>query len=219
AGGLMSTVQLMSSSELFEFGRETWRLNHVEWSESKAQEVLTAWQTRFANEVSHLSMDEDRSSQFNFYTFTAAGLDSVVESASQFSWAWGGARVCGVVGITAIVGFLLSVDIQDWKVLLGLLLGGIFIALLGTTAGCGIAGFLKIPFNVASVQVWPYLTLSLVSQVFFILLYSQLKSGHDAKGTLKRHGFSLVLGIVSVAVFTGSGALFPIPAVRSMALQ
>lgn len=100
----MSTVQLMSSSEIFEYGRDTWRLKHVvDWSESKAQEVLTAWQTRFANEVSHLSMDEDRSSQFNFYTFTAAGLDSVVEVASQFSWLWGGARVCGTYFYDSIV--------------------------------------------------------------------------------------------------------------------
>ena len=58
--------------------------------------------------------------------------------------------VIGVVGTTALVGIGLSGDIKDWKVLLGLLLGGTFIALLGTTAGCGIAGFLKIPFNVAS---------------------------------------------------------------------
>jgi len=91
----MSTVQLMSSSELYDFFRETWRLNHVEWTEAKAQAVLTAWQTRFAEEVTHLSVDEDRSHQFNFYSFTPSGLDSVVESASQFSWTWGGIRVVG----------------------------------------------------------------------------------------------------------------------------
>jgi hypothetical protein len=91
----MSTVQLMSSSELFEFSRNTWRLHHIEWTESKAQSVLQAWQSRFAAEVSRLTLDEDRSNQFNFYSFTAAGLDSVVESASQFSWALGGLRVAG----------------------------------------------------------------------------------------------------------------------------
>jgi len=92
----MSTVQLMSSSELYEYFRETWRLHHVEWSESKAQAVLTAWQTRFASEVSLLSLDEERSQQFNFYSFTPAGLDSVVEGASQFSWSWGVLRVVGM---------------------------------------------------------------------------------------------------------------------------
>lgn len=93
----MSTVQLMSSSELYDFFRETWRLNHVEWSEPKAQAVLAAWQTRFAEEVSHLTLDDDRSHKFNFYSFTPSGLDSVVESASQFSWKWGGIRVVGML--------------------------------------------------------------------------------------------------------------------------
>lgn len=91
----MSTVQLMSSSELYDFFRATWRLHHVEWTEPKAQAVLTTWQSRFALEVSQLTMDEDRSQQFNFYSFTPAGLDSVVESASQFSWSCGFARVAG----------------------------------------------------------------------------------------------------------------------------
>lgn len=91
----MSTVQLMSSSELFEFFKETWRLHHVEWSEPKAQAVLTAWQSRFALEVSQLTMDDDANSQFNFYSFTPSGLDSVVESASHFSWTWGLVRVMG----------------------------------------------------------------------------------------------------------------------------
>lgn len=94
AGGLMSTVQLMSSSELYEFFKETWRLNHVEWTESKAQAVLAAWQAKFAERVKHLTMDEE-SNHFNFYTFTPSGLDSVVESASQFTWTSAGIRIAG----------------------------------------------------------------------------------------------------------------------------
>lgn len=98
----MSTVQLMSSSELYDFSRETWRLHHVDWTEPKAQAVLTAWQSRFALEVSQLTMDEDKSQQFNFYSFTPAGLDNVVESASQFSWSWAIARVIGEFKILII---------------------------------------------------------------------------------------------------------------------
>lgn len=41
----------------------------------------------------------------------------------------------------------------------------------------------------------------------------------DAKTTLKKYGFSLLLGILIGAVFIAAGALFPIPAVRSLALQ
>ena len=91
----MSTVQLMSSSEFYEYLRETYRIHHIEWNESKAQSVLETWQSRFAAEVSRLTFDDERSTQFNFYSFTAAGLDSVVESASQFSWTLGGLRIAG----------------------------------------------------------------------------------------------------------------------------
>lgn len=92
----MSTIQLMSYSELFEYSRGTWRLHGLEeWTVEKAEVVLEAWQARFSEEIARLSLDEDRSNQFNFYSFTASGLDSVVESASQFSWFWGGIRVAG----------------------------------------------------------------------------------------------------------------------------
>jgi hypothetical protein len=61
--------------------------------------------------------------------------------------------------------------------------------------------------------------MAMVSQVSYILLYSQINSNCDAKSTLKKHGWSLMLGVVSAAVFIAAGALFPIPAVRSLALQ
>jgi len=219
AGGLMSTVQLMSSSELFDYYRETWRLHHVDWTELKAQTVLTTWQNRFNTEIAHLTMDYERSQQFDFYSFTPAGLDAVVEDASQFSWIWSAVRVAGVVLAVVLVGTILGGDYTNLKLRTGLLVGGAALALLGVAAGCGVAGFLKIPFNVASVQVLPYLSVSLVSPVFFVLLHSQLNSGCDAKGTLKRHGFSVMLGMIAAAVFIAAGALFPIPAVRSLALQ
>jgi hypothetical protein len=69
------------------------------------------------------------------------------------------------------------------------------------------------------VQVLPYLAISLGSQVFFLLLFSQLNGRCDVKATFKRHGFSIVLGVLTVAVFVGAGGLFTIPAVRSLALQ
>lgn len=68
-------------------------------------------------------------------------------------------------------------------------------------------------------QVLPYLAMALVSQVLYILLYSQLNTGADAKTTLKKYGFSLLLGILVASTFIATGAVFPIPAVRSLALQ
>jgi len=70
-----------------------------------------------------------------------------------------------------------------------------------------------------AVQVLPYLTVSLASQVYYVLLYSQLNLGCDAKTTLRRHGFSLIIGVFTAAVFTLVGFLFNIPAVRSLAIQ
>jgi hypothetical protein len=64
--------------------------------------------------------------------------------------------IIGVIAATAFVGTVFGNAGGDnkttvsWKVRVGLLLGGALIALLGTAAGSGIAGFLKIPFNVAS---------------------------------------------------------------------
>lgn len=74
-------------------------------------------------------------------------------------------------------------------------------------------------FSVRLVQVLPYLAMALVSQVFFVLLHSQLNEATDAKTTLKKYGFSLLLGILVAACFIVAGAFFPIPAVRSLALQ
>ncbi len=127
----------------------------------------------------------------------------------------------GVLVSAVLVGLLFDGGQEpvSRKIRAGLIVGGIAIALLGTVAGCGVAALLKIPFNVASVQVLPYLAMALVSQVLYILLYSQLNTGADAKTTLKKYGFSLLLGILVASTFIATGAVFPIPAVRSLALQ
>jgi hypothetical protein len=49
-----------------------------------------------------------------------------------------------------LVGILLNGSMEDWKVRLGLLIGGTLVAVAGTAAGAGVSGFLKIPFNVAT---------------------------------------------------------------------
>lgn len=105
------------------------------------------------------------------------------------------------------------------KARVGLIVAGTVVALLGTAAGCGVAALLKISFNVASVQVLPYLAMSLISQVLFILLHSQLNGTADAKTTLRKHGFSIVLGIALASCLIALGGLFPIPAVRNLAFQ
>ena len=85
----MSTVNLMSSVNFYEYSKDIWKTKHIDpWNEAKAQTVLTKWQSRFAAEVSHMTYNDKNKpngrikfdeSHFNFYTFTPAGLDSVGE--------------------------------------------------------------------------------------------------------------------------------------------
>lgn len=104
----MSTVTLMSPMELVSFSQDSWKVKHIEnWNDSKAQAIIRKWQSRFTTEVSHLSYDDGSENfgrikihsnpqNFNFHSFTPAGLDSVVEAASQFTWIWCGLRTGGL---------------------------------------------------------------------------------------------------------------------------
>jgi len=56
----------------------------------------------------------------------------------------------GVITASVLVGIFLNGSLEDWKLRFGLLVAGILVVVAGTAAGTGIAGFLKIHFNVAT---------------------------------------------------------------------
>jgi len=56
----------------------------------------------------------------------------------------------GVIAVMTLVSVLFNGNFKDWKTRCGLVLGGGIVTFLGTVAGCGLAGAMNIPFNVAT---------------------------------------------------------------------
>ena len=47
AEALQSIVQLMGEKEVYDYHRETYRVQNIEWTQEKARSVLNAWQRQF----------------------------------------------------------------------------------------------------------------------------------------------------------------------------
>lgn len=56
ARALQTVIQLMTEREMYETYNGHWKVHHISWTMEKAQQVLNAWQKKFSNEVSSVSL-------------------------------------------------------------------------------------------------------------------------------------------------------------------
>lgn len=101
---------------------------------------------------------------------------------------------------------------------------GCLLVTLAGIAGLGCSMILQIPFNAATTQIVPFLTLGLGVDDMFLLVHNYkaiLKySTRDEIGLLlKETGLSALLTSVNNILAFGAGSILPVPALRDFCLQ
>ena len=108
----------------------------------------------------------------------------------------------------------------------GVGMAGVMLVCATVAAGLGFCALLGIPFNAASTQIVPFLSLGLGVHDMFLLTHTyaelsvhEVPSGEQTGVVLKRTGLSVLLtGLCNVAAFFAA-ATIPIPALRVFSLQ
>ncbi|XP_055690624.1 protein patched [Lutzomyia longipalpis] len=215
---LQSVVQLMGEREMYEYWNNHYKVHHVSWSPEKATAVLTAWQKKFAIEVSKIVKMDELTSSYNMFAFSSAALDEILEKYSNPSPM---GLAIGVVTIVVYAGIVLSNFQNPVRSQMGLGIAGVLLVGVSTAAGLGFCALLGISFNAATTQVVPFLALGLGVDHIFLLSHEYAKQTNEEQtaGILKKVGLSV---FVSAACTTGSflaAVLIPVPALRLFCLQ
>jgi patched 1 protein len=108
----------------------------------------------------------------------------------------------------------------------GVGMAGVVLVCASLAAGLGFCALLGIPFNAATTQIVPFLSLGLGVHDMFLLTHTyaelsvrEVPSGEQTGVVLKRTGLSVLLaGLCNVGAFFAA-ALIPIPALRVFSLQ
>ncbi|XP_043528023.1 protein patched-like [Frieseomelitta varia] len=221
AAALQTVVQLMGERELYEFFRHTYKVHHIDWSPEKAAQVLETWQRAFSNQVKYL--DANGSTPYNLYAFSTTIMNDILGKYSEVSVM---KIAIGCALMTLYAGTVLFRWKDPVRSQAGVSIAGVVLICATVAAGLGFCALLGIPFNAATTQIVPFLTLGLGVHDMFLLThtYAELSvhdvpSGEQTAIVLKRTGLSVLLtGISNVSTFFAA-AIIPIPALRVFCIQ
>uniref|UniRef100_H2Z0N6 SSD domain-containing protein n=1 Tax=Ciona savignyi TaxID=51511 RepID=H2Z0N6_CIOSA len=218
ARGLQTLFQLMGGTNMYNFHKTV--KGGPNWSMSRANAVLLAWQRKFADTIYSIQTGESRD---ELHAFTEAAATDILNEFSNVSTI----RVVG--GYLLMIGYaclsLMRSKASRSQGLVGIL--GVLLVALSVAGGLGICSAIGISFNAASTQVLPFLMLGLGVDDMFLMAHhfgeiavlSYIPFDERTGECLKRVGVSVSL--TSVAILSGFlfSLIIPMPALRAFGLQ
>lgn len=158
---------------------------------------------------------------FDFNAFSSTTLDNSLRQHSKPDFLHLTICVLIIFIYTGLVLYRFGDSVEGQS---GVGMFGVLLLCFSTAAGLGACSFIGIPFNVATTQVVPLITLGLGVYQIFILThgYDSRRNSNEQMHTsqiLKKYGLSVLFnGAVTATAFLGA-AVLPIPVLRSFALQ
>lgn len=222
AAALQTVIQLMGEREIYDYHASTYKVHHIDWNQEKANQVLEAWQRAFAKQLKKIQ-NSSESGPYNVYAFSTLSMNDILSKYSELS------PIKVVVGC-AIMVLYAGVVLWRWKDRVrsqsAVGMAGVVLVCTTLAASLGFCALFGIPFNAASTQIVPFLSLGLGVHDIFLLTHTyaelSVKEVPRAEQTgvvLKRAGLSVLLaGLCNVAAFFAA-AIIPIPALRVFSLQ
>jgi patched 1 len=218
AKALQTVVQLMGEREMYEFWSDHYKVHHIGWSPEKAAEILNAWQKKFSAEVHKIMHSASAPTSYDIFAFSSAALDEILGKFSNPN------PLCLGIGMTAILIYTAAVlyrfdDPVNGQSSVGVF--GVILLTVTTIAGLGFCALLGIPFNAATTQVVPFLSLGLGVDHIFILLHAYATSGGNEQTgqVLKKASLSILFSGTATSGSFFAAALIPVPALRVFCLQ
>ncbi|XP_023246970.1 protein patched [Copidosoma floridanum] len=222
AAALQTVIQLMGEREIYDYYSNTYKVHHIDWTQEKASQVLDAWQRMFSKQLKKIQ-NSSESGPYNVYSFSTLNMNDILSKYSELS----PLKVvigCGIMVLYAGVVLWRWKDRVRSQSAVGM--AGVVLVCATLAASLGFCALFGIPFNAASTQIVPFLSLGLGVHDIFLLTHTyaelSVKEVPRAEQTgvvLKRAGLSVLLaGLCNVAAFFAA-AIIPIPALRVFSLQ
>lgn len=198
ASGLQSTIQLMGDQDLYEYWRQTDKVNRLNgWSVEKAKMVLELWQRRFKEELKQFTRTSEAASAYKIHAMTSKSMLEPIEVDSL----WNLANIVLCFSIMTLLACALMPDFSQFqapsysnqqtytgniisrltnritKLLLRVSMALISSLFVGLTlmASLGLSCFLNLPLNMATTWILPPIALYYGFSQFITIsnIYSQ----------------------------------------------
>ena len=227
AKALQSIVQLMGEQEMFQYHRDSYHVQHLDWTIDKSKAILEAWQRKFSSEIQRFLDETDFAGSKNqqIHVFTSNSLVDIMRTFSEVNVYM---LALGYAVMLAYIGFSLHKRrnrINRSQTFLGMI--GVLLIGLSTAAGLGVCALSGLVFNPITTQILPILALLMGIDNMFLIAHTYISDfmlqnvplEHRTAECLKQSGISVLLssGLKIVAFLAAS--IIPIPALRNFSLQ
>lgn len=230
AQALQSTIELMGEQDMYDYWRKTSKVQDINnWSAEKARLILESWQRRFTEELAHFARTSSASAAFKIHTITSR---STVEPMNVYSLLdLTNLEYCFILmtifTCIAYPPFELakSHTINSLKCVVLAIVTSSAVG-LSLVASLGLASFMDLPFNMATLQILPPLALLLgFNQNFTVAkVFSRRLKQQSRPEQLTADCLYEILPLITIEslvhmVAFGVAAIIPIAATRAFALQ
>lgn len=233
AQALQSTIELMGEQDMYDYWRKTSKVQDINnWSAEKARLVIESWQRRLKEELTLFARTSPSSKHFKIHTITSRTTTEPMDAYSLLDLT--NLEYCFILmtifTIITYPSFKLSSSTSS-NLLKNTLLPLVTSSAVGLTlvASLGIAAFVDLPFNMATLQILPPLALLygfgqnlMVAGVFSRQLCgSSPKQSAEVSITECLHELLPMIITESLTHMTTLlvAAIIPIAATRAFALQ
>ncbi len=76
----------MGEKEMFDYWKDTYKVQTLGWSQAKAEAILAEWQAKFTEEVTALVEDKSLGNRYNINAFSSSHLNEILEAFSEISF-------------------------------------------------------------------------------------------------------------------------------------
>lgn len=244
AKALQTVIQLMTEREMYESWKGHYKVHQISWTPEKAGKVLSAWQSKFANEVrfpfplypftglaacstnlstplpqvARIMKSESITKSHDIFAFSSSTLDDILGKYSNLSTL----SLCIDIGATLVYAVI---TLMRWKDPIrgqsAVGIAGVLLIGMATAAGLGLCALLGRAFNAATTQVVPFLALGLGVDHIFVLTaaYAESDPSDHTKNILKKAGPTILLSSSTTIASFFAAALIPVPALKIFCLQ
>ncbi|XP_068677045.1 protein patched homolog 1-like isoform X1 [Montipora foliosa] len=219
AKAYQSIIVLRGTQQLHHHWSGKAKVNHLEWTEEEASQVLEAWKRKFTETINSRSVEQEKEDS-TVLAFSSTSFNDLLQDFSKTSYS----KVA--IGYALMLVYA-CLTLKHWSdpVESNAALGfaGVLLVTVAVSSGLGFCSFIGIKFNAASTQILPFLALGLGVDDMFLLAHT-----YSTAKDKTREPVAYCLASTGVSVFLTSfnnmfaffmAALIPIPALRSFSFQ
>ncbi|XP_039274094.2 protein patched homolog 1-like [Styela clava] len=223
--GLQTLIQLMGPTNMFDWHKNTIKVQNIKWDLDKATNVLTLWQRKFVEEMYKVKVNASsfHSNPDEIHAFAPSTAQDLILEFSNFSYL----RVAAGYFLMLVYACFTMLRCKASRSQGAVGIIGVLLVALSVMAGLGICSVIGIKFNAATTQVLPFLMLGLGVDDMFLITHqfgeiaclNYIPFEERTGECMKRVGVSVLL--TSIAILSGFlfSMIIPMPALQSFALQ